>query len=87
MSMSPAIDTSAHSPQKPYPTCTCAPDVLVQYFGAVVILWPRTDAAKAWFEENVNTQAAWGVGTVCEPRYVEPIVDGLIEAGFEVVRS
>lgn len=64
-----------------------APDVLVQNFGSVVILWPRTDEAKGWFAENVDTQQTWGAGTVCEPRYVEPIVEGLLEAGFHVIHN
>lgn len=70
-----------------YPTGGNAPDVLVQNFGSVVILWPRTDAAKDWFAENVDTQATWGAGTVCEPRYVDAIVDGLMEEVFDVVHN
>ncbi len=59
-------------------------DVLVQHFGSVVVLWPRTTAAQEWFDLFVETTQSWGAGTVCEPAYAQPIVDALELAGFEV---
>lgn len=68
-----------------FPTCAAAPDVLVQPFGALAILWPRTEAAKAWFAGRVDSPHTWGAGTVCEPGNVGPIVAALREDGFEVM--
>ena len=59
-------------------------DVLVQNFGSVVVLWPRTEHAREWFKEHVDSQQTWGAGTVCEPRYVHDIVDGMVNDGLEV---
>jgi hypothetical protein len=89
MSANP-LSTTAVIGQPPggrFQTCDHAPDVLVQVFGPVTILWPRTPEAKAWFSEHVDSRETWGVGTVCEPRFVEPIVASLVAAGFEVIRS
>lgn len=83
----PTAHEAGKSADARFPTCERAPDVLVQDFGSVTILWPRTADAKAWFAAHVDTRQTWGVGTVCEPRHVAPIVAGLVDAGFDVVRS
>ena len=70
-----------------FPTCAAAPDVLVQPFGNLVILWPRTEGAKTWFALRVDSPHTWGAGTVCEPGNVAPIVAALRTDGFVVVRA
>ena len=73
------------SPATRFPTCATAPDVLVQPFGGLAILWPRTDGAKHWFAHRVDSPHTWGAGTVCEPGNVAPIVAALRVDGFEVM--
>jgi hypothetical protein len=73
--------------QTTIPTTNSAPDVLVQNFGSIIVLWPRTESVKDWFDTNVDTQQTWGAGTVCEPQYAHDIVDALSEAGFEVLHG
>jgi hypothetical protein len=70
-----------------FATCTDAPDVLVQPFGSLAILWPRTESAKAWFVGRVDSPHTWGAGTVCEPGNVGPIVEALRDDGFVVMNS
>lgn len=47
----------------------------VQDAGSIVILRPISDAARAWFRENVGAPEPGGVYYV-EPRYAGPIVEG-----------
>ena len=69
-----------------FPTQTdTSADVIVQGHGSIVLFWPRTSIAKDWFTENVDVQQTWGEGIVVEPRYVSSIIEGLENAGLEVV--
>ena len=56
--------------------------------GSVKILTPLTEAADAWVEEHVgitDETQFWGKkGIVIEPRYIQPIIDGLLEDGLEL---
>ena len=60
------------------------PEVLLQSHGSILIFWPRTERAKAWFNCNIFEAQYWGEGIVCEPRYVSGIVEGLEADGFTV---
>ena len=57
-------------------------DVIVQGHGSIILLWPRTQAAKKWFNEHVEIEATWGEGIAVEPRYLGPILAGLEGAGL-----
>lgn len=59
-------------------------DVIVQGHGSLVLLWPQNDAAKTWISEYVDVQQTWGNGIAVEPRYLSPIVEGMIDAGLVV---
>lgn len=59
-----------------------AADVIVQGHGSIVLLWPRTNTAKAWFDENVKVEQTWGEGIAVDPRYVSDIISALEDDGF-----
>jgi len=56
-----------------------ATDFLVADHGSICILQALTDEAKAWVDEHLPEDAlTWGPnGTVIEPRYLPPILDGI----------
>ncbi|MDJ0905397.1 MAG: hypothetical protein QNI96_05215 [Woeseiaceae bacterium] len=53
--------------------------------GTIVLLVPTSDEAKIWCDEHFEDDGPrWGsVGRVIEPRYFEPILSGMMEAGLE----
>jgi hypothetical protein len=55
----------------------------------VYVLTPLSPQAKAWVEENVHYEPyqTWGQGIVIEWRYIEDIVEGLKQSGFEPERD
>lgn len=60
-------------------------DFEVQDQGSIFIVVPLTDDARAWLRENVDPGAMqWGGGIVVEHRYIDPLVDGIKDAGFSV---
>lgn len=64
---------------------TVTADVLVQNEGTIVLLRPLNDTADEWLDEHLDPDCVRsGFGYPVEPRYVEPIIDGLQEAGFKV---
>ena len=64
------------------------PDVVIKDGGSVVLLEPKTEQARDWLNENIGQdngyQPYWPT-VVCECRYVEDIVGGMIESGLTVV--
>ena len=55
----------------------------IENHGTIVLVRPLTPDVKAWLEENVEEAAMWyGGALVVEPRYVEGLIEGLIEEGF-----
>ena len=67
-------------------TATHAADVTIINHGSILCLKPNTEAARDWFAEHLRhteTQR-WGDSVVCEPRYVENIVDGMTNDGLTV---
>lgn len=67
------------------PPETSTVDFQVANHGSIYILTGLTEACREWIEEDVGADQTqtWGQhGIVVEPRYVGPIVDGLLEAGF-----
>jgi hypothetical protein len=62
------------------------PDVLVENHGSVCIVQPMSEAAREWIDENVQTEGwQWiGGGLAVEPRCVENLVNGVMEAGLTV---
>lgn len=62
------------------------PDVEVLDHGSVVMIAPRTAAAREWVEENVQLEGwQWmGGAFACEPRCVDGLVAGMEDAGLTV---
>jgi hypothetical protein len=61
-----------------------APDVLVRNEGTVFVFCPLTPAARAWFDENVQSEPwQWmGASLVVEHRFAWGLGQGLKDAGF-----
>jgi hypothetical protein len=63
------------------------PDVVIRDEGSVVLLEPQSDEGRNWLDENIGKdngfQPYWPT-VVCECRYVEDIVDGMIDSGLTI---
>lgn len=60
-------------------------DVFVQYEGTIGIIYGKTEAGADWLAENLDPNATrWGGGYVVEHRYIGPILEGALEAGFRI---
>lgn len=59
-------------------------DVLIINGGTIFQFWPQSDAAKEWWDENVQDGPTLGQSYCVEHRYASDIIDGLAEAGFEI---
>lgn len=58
-------------------------DLMLENHGSICIVQPLTGAADAWLREV--TDGTWyGGGLVVEPRYVEALLQGAVNEGFEV---
>lgn len=58
---------------------------LVGQGGSVALLMPRSDAGRAWIEDNLPHDAPrWGDGVAVEARYIAPIIDGMLGDGLAV---
>jgi len=62
-------------------------DFQIENHGSVVMVRPLNDAARAWVDENVGLEDwQWlGGAFACEPRMVEHLAAGMVDAGFGVV--
>ena len=60
-------------------------DFIYQHEGTIGLLYPVTDAARAWVDEHISDDAQWfGKGLVIEWRYVDPIIEGITRDGLGV---
>lgn len=61
-------------------------DFKLENHGSLFLLRPLSSAAKVWIGEHLPTDNPetqfWGDAIVIEPRYVAPIVDGIIGDGL-----
>jgi hypothetical protein len=61
------------------------PDFILENHGSIWLVHPQSDAAREHLAENVSDEAQWfGKALVVEPRYVEGLVNGLRDNGWEV---
>jgi hypothetical protein len=61
------------------------PDFTLNYQGTISLLLPISDAAKEWVEEHLpEDRQYFGKAVVIEHRYVDDIVNGIINDGLEV---
>lgn len=60
-------------------------DFTLTNHGTLVLLNPETEIARSWCAEHLPADVLhWGGAAVIEPRYVDPIVDGLINDGLTI---
>lgn len=61
-------------------------DVTVNDAGSIVQFTPISNAAKAWFNDNVQSESWQWLGNALgvDHRYAEDLIGGLIAEGFEV---
>jgi len=61
-------------------------DLIFENCGSLFLIRPVSPAGQSWLDENVGDEntMTFGGAIVCEPRYVEAITHGAIEAGLVV---
>lgn len=59
-------------------------DFRVRDEGTIALLFPLTDAAKEWVEEKVEVAQTWSGGVVIDHRFVQDILDGIVNDGLTV---
>jgi hypothetical protein len=59
-------------------------DIEVYNTGTIILLSPLTNMGEDWLEEHLEDPLRWGRGFAVEPRYVEPILEGIVEAGLRL---
>jgi len=61
------------------------PDFTFTNHGSITTLRPNTPAASAWVDENIPADAMqWAGAVVIEPRYADPILDGIASDGLTI---
>lgn len=63
------------------------PDFIIADHGSILILNAISEEAKEWVANHIPDDAqTWGPnGTVVEPRYIGPIIDGIQSEGLSIV--
>jgi hypothetical protein len=71
---------SVSSPSEP------ACDLIFENHGSLFLIRPLSTEAQQWLDENVGDEntLTFGGAVVCEPRYVDAIVYGAVQAGLMV---
>jgi hypothetical protein len=61
-------------------------DIAFENHGSIILIRGLSEAGQAWLDENVGDDETqyFGNAIAAEPRYVEPIMEGAIEAGLAV---
>jgi hypothetical protein len=61
-------------------------DLIIENHGSLFLLRPVSSLGQTWLDENVGDSETqtWCGAVVCEPRYVESIYFGAIQAGLAV---
>lgn len=58
-------------------------DFTLAAHGSICLLRPVTLEATAWVTENIPDDAQWfGGAVVVEPRFVGPLIDGIVNDGL-----
>jgi hypothetical protein len=85
-----AAKTGASQKERPLKTANGpaanTPDFEVSNCGSLFLLHPLNSTAKVWMQEHLPVDSPetqfWGDAIVIEPRYVAPIVDGILADGL-----
>lgn len=60
-------------------------DFEIQDHGSIMLLAPISTQAVAWIDDNLPPERMeWAGAVAIEPRYLEPIVQGILDAGLTV---
>jgi hypothetical protein len=61
-------------------------DLSFENCGCLFLICPISESGQQWLDENVGDEntLTFGGAIVCEPRYVEAIAHGAVEAGLAV---
>lgn len=61
-------------------------DFFIQNHGSIIILTPTSDAGRSWVADHIPEDAQrWGRSSVVvEPRYIDPIIDGINSNGLSI---
>jgi hypothetical protein len=62
-------------------------DIRFENHGSIMLIRPKTDAGTEWCDEHLPDDAQMfgnANATVCEPRYVGDIINGMQSDGLEV---
>lgn len=62
-------------------------DFSVRDEGTIVLFLAESNAAKEWWDENVQDGMSYAGHSVVDHRMAGPILDGLFAEGFEVALS
>ena len=67
-------------------TTTAPTDFLLLNHGSICVLHALSDDARAWVDQHLSDESlTWGPsGTVIEPRYVAPILEGIEADGITI---
>ena len=66
------------------------PDITIENHGSVVVLRAASPVGKVWIEEYVDCdgyQPSPAGTRVVEPRHLQPIIDGAVDAGLLVAEA
>src|SRR5258708_30556800 len=89
----PVLFNLSHHPFKPNKaehrldgTTVPSVDLIFENHFSLFLIRPVSPAGQTWLDENVGDESTltFGGAVVCEPRYVEAIAHGAVEAGMEV---
>jgi len=58
------------------------PDVRISDHGSIVILTGLTNDGRLWLDDNLQAGPMWGGGHAVEARYVNPVLEGMQDAGI-----
>jgi hypothetical protein len=67
------------------PTSEDRPDFRCENHGSIFLLYPLSESAKSWIEENLPSDAQWfGRAVAIECRFIWPILEGIQNDGLVV---
>jgi hypothetical protein len=67
------------------PTDSAELDFRCENHGSIFLLYPLSQSAKSWIEENLPSDAQWFCSAVAiECRYIWPILEGIQDDGLAV---
>jgi len=82
--MSSHNDSFVASGSSPTPDSTTV-DFRCENHGSIFLLFPVSQSAQSWIEENLPSDVQWfGQAVVIEHRYIWPILEGIQNDGLAV---